>query len=555
MRYFMTLELKNNRSLFGAIENICERYPHKTAIYYLGEKFSYSRLRDLVRRFAGALSGLGVGMNDKVMIYIANCPQFLIAYFAIQEIGAVPVPVSPVYTPFELEYMVHDSGAGTIICQDTNFSYVTEVFEKRDLKRIIVTNLTDLIPWWKRAIGKALDKVPKGAVKKTAGVYLFSDLIRRVPNQPSKVAIKPGVHLASILYTGGTTGSPRGVPSSHAKMLYSLKDYGDLTKNHIPEGGKDVLLIANSLFHMMGQEAILGWGFGKGISVVLMPIPQVDAILDAIQTHKVTIMTGVPALYRMILGNDRLNSYDLSSLKYCWSGGDVLPSDVFKRWHEKFNMPLYQVYGTTEMGCVSISPLDRFPATGSIGHPIPSKQVKVVDPDTLKAAPVNQVGELLVTSEYGIQRCYWNKPEENSECFVEIDGRTWNVTNDYVRMDENGNLFYVDRTADIIKYKGYRVSCSEIEAVLQSFQVVKEACVIGVPDPAVGEFIKAIVVLKEKTRGVDASELIKWCREKLAPYKIPDYIEFRDMLPKSKVGKLLRRGIREEERRRWLKRK
>ena len=401
----MTFNSRNDISLFGVIENICEKYPNKPAIFYLGERFSYSKLRDWVRRFADALSDLGVGMNDKVVIYIANCPQFLVAYFGIQEIGAIPVPISPIYTPFELEYMVHDSGAETIICQDTNFSYVTEVFEKKILKRIIVTNLTDLLPWWKRTIGRALDKVPKGVVKKNNGVYLFSDLIRRISNQPIKVSIKPEEHLASILYTGGTTGSPRGVPSSHAKMLYSLKDYGDLTKSHIREGGDDVLLIANSLFHMMGQEAILGWGLGKGISVVLMPIPQVDAILDAIQTHKVTILTGVPTLYRMILGNDRLNSYDLSSLKYCWSGGDVLPSDLFKRWHEKFNIPLYQVYGTTEMGCVSLSPLDRFPVMGSIGHPIPSKQVKIVDPDTLKAVPTNHVGELLVTSEYEIQKC------------------------------------------------------------------------------------------------------------------------------------------------------
>jgi len=542
-------------SLFGVTENICEQYPDKTAIYYLGEKFSYSKMRDLVRRFASALSRLGVGKNDKVMIYISNCPQFIVAYFGIQEIGAIPVPVSPLYTPFELEYMVNDSGAETILCQDTNFSYVTEVFEKKKLEKIIVTNLTDLLPWWKRTIGRALDKVPTGVVKKNSDVYLFNDLTRKSPNQPPKGVIKPEQNLASILYTGGTTGSPRGVPSSHAKMLYSLRDYRDLTKDHIPEGGDDVLLIANSLFHMMGQEALLGWGFGKGISVVLMPIPQVDAILDVIQTHRVTILTGVPALYRMILDNDRLNSYDLSSLKYCWSGGDVLPSDLFKRWHEKFNIPLYQIYGTTEMGCVSLSPLNRFPAVGSIGHPVPSKQIKVIDPDTLKAVPVNKVGELLVTTEYGIQECYWNKPEETSECFVEIDGKIWNITNDYVQTDENGDLYYVDRSADIIKYKGYRVSCSEIETILQSFQVVKEACVVGVPNPAVGEFIKAIVVLKEKTRGVDASELIKWCREKLAPYKIPDYIEFRDMLPKSKVGKLLRREIREEERRRWLKRK
>ena len=550
----MTVTSRENQSLFGVIESICEKYPHKPAIIYLGEKFSYFRLRDLIRRFAGALSDLGVRVNDKVVIYIANSPQFLIAYFGIQEIGAIPIPAPSVYTPFELEYMINDSGVETIICQDTNFRYVKEVFEKTNLKRIIVTNLVDLLPWWKRTIGRVFDKVPTGVVKKTSEVYSFSELIRRYPSQPPKVTIKPEEHLASILYTGGTTGFPKGVPSSHTKMLSSLKDFRDLTKDHIPEGGKDVLLMVIPLFSMMGQEAILGWGLGKGISVVLMPVPQVDAILEAIQSYKVTILVGVPALYRMILENDRINSYDLSSLKYCWCGGDVLPSDVFKRWHETLHIPLYQVYGSTEMGCVTLSSLDRFPAMGSIGLPIPSKQIKIVDPDTLEEIPPNKVGELLVTSEHGTKN-YWNKPEETSENFMEISGGIWNLTKDYVQIDENGLLFYIDRSADMIKYKGYRVSCSEIETVLQDFKAVIEACVIGVPDPEVGELIKAIVVLKGDTRGVGASELIKWCREKLAPYKIPDHIEFRDTLPKSKVGKLLRREIREEERRRWLKRK
>jgi long-chain acyl-CoA synthetase len=550
----MTAIAGEGKNLLGVIENICEKYPHQPAIIYLGESVTYSKLRELVQRFATALSDLGVKVNDRIMIYIANCPQFLVAYFGIQEIGAIPVPVSPIYTPFELEYMMNDSGAETIVCQDTNFRYVKEVFERTNLKRIIVTNLVDLLPWWKRTIGRVFDKVPKGAVRKTGEVYLFSELIRRSPSPLPKVIIKAEDHIASILYTGGTTGFPRGVPSSHAKMLSSLKDFRDLSKDYIPEGGKDVLLMVIPLFPMMGQEAILGWGLGKGISVVLMPVPQVDVILDAIQMYKVTIFLGVPALYRMILGNERINSYDLSSLKYCWCGGDVLPSDVFKRWLEKFNIPLYQIYGTTETGCVSLSPLDRFPVARSIGLPLPSKQIKVVDPDTLEKIPANKVGELLVTSEYGT-RSYWNKPEETSECFLEMDGRIWNVTKDYVQVDEKGLLFYVDRSADIIKYKGYRVSCSEIETVLQDFKVVKEACVIGVPDPDVGELIKAIVVLKGNTRGVGASELIKWCREKLAPYKIPDHIEFRDALPKSKVGKLLRREIREEERRRWLKRK
>jgi len=256
----------------------------------------------------------------------------------------------------------------------------------------------------------------------------------------------------------------------------------------------------------------------------------------------------------MILENDRLDFFDLSSLRYCWSGGDVLPLEVYNRWKEKFHVPIYQVYGATEVGFTAMSPLDREPVPGSIGRPLPSRDNMIVDPETLQPVEPGSPGELLITSEY-ISKSYWKKPEESAASYVEIDDKTWYRMNDYVRMDEDGQLYYVDRSADIIKYKAYRVSCSEIEAVLQDHPAVIGACVVGVPDTRVGERIKAIVVLKEDVRGVSGAELTRWCKDRLAPYKIPQYIEFRDMLPKSKVGKLLRREVREEERRRIAKEK
>jgi long-chain acyl-CoA synthetase len=304
----------------------------------------------------------------------------------------------------------------------------------------------------------------------------------------------------------------------------------------------------------MAQGVILGMVLTKGNTAVLMPIPQVDAILHAIQNYKGTLFLGAPTLYRMILENDRLDLFDLSSLRYCWSGGDVLPVEVYNRWTNKFKVPIYQVYGATEVGFTAMSPLGREPVPGSIGLPLPSRETKIVDPETLEPLSAGKSGELLVTSEF-ISKCYWNKPEETAASYVEIDGKIWYRMKDYVRMDTDGQLYYVDRSADIIKYKGYRVSCSEIEAALQDHSAVIGACVVGVPDPMVGERIKAIVVLKEDVRGVSGSELTKWCKERVAPYKIPQYIEFRDMLPKSKVGKLLRRDIRDEERRRVGKEK
>jgi long-chain acyl-CoA synthetase len=295
-------------------------------------------------------------------------------------------------------------------------------------------------------------------------------------------------------------------------------------------------------------------GLNKGNTTLLMPVPQVDAILETIERYGSRWMLGVPALYRMILENDRLDHYDLSSLTYCYCGGDVLPVEVFNRWKELFGIPIYQVYGSTEAGHVTYSRIDRDPKPTTIGLPLKSRECIVVDPETLEPVPPGEIGELLVTSPYTLKE-YWNKPEETEYSYVELDGKIYYRMGDFVSQDKDGELVYVERSADIIKHKAYRVSASEIEAVLQDHPTVIGACVVGIPDPKVGERIKAIVVLKEDARGVGGAELIKWCRERLASYKIPGYIEFRDMLPKSKVGKLLRREIRDEERRRMSKKK
>ena len=537
--------------LIAGFHRTCEEYPDKTAIIYLGEKFSYSRLRELIDRFATALYDLGVRDNDKVMIYLPNCPQFLVAYFGSQQIGAVPVPVSPIYTPHEIKYLINDAGAETVLCMDTNFRYVREVFPETCLKRAIVTNYVDMLPLYKQIFGFMFDKVPDGVFEKGKDIFAFKQLIRRYSPQPPNVDITPKDHLCYILYTGGTTGFPKGCIATHSGMVSFVNEVRDLGKGYISDG-EEVFIMVNPLFHQLAQGIILGMVLTKGNTAVLMPIPQVDPILDAIERYKGTLFLGAPTLYRMILENDRLDLFDLSSLKYCWSGGDVLPLEVFNRWQKKFHVPIHQVYGSTEVGFTTMSPLDRDPIPGSIGLPLPSRKTLVVDPETLEPVAAGTPGELLVTSEY-MSEGYWNKPEETAASYVEINGRTWYRMNDYVKMDSDSQLFYVDRSADVIKYKGYRVSCSEIEATLQDHTAVIGACVVGIPDDRVGERIKAIVVLNEDVRGVSGTDLTKWCKDRLAAYKIPQYIEFRDMLPKSKVGKLLRRDVRDDERRKLEK--
>jgi len=538
---------------FTRFDRMSEKYPDRTAIVYLGERFTYARLRDLSERFAGALADMGVKKGDRVMIYVSNCAQWVIAFLGIQKVGAVLVPVSPIYTSFEIEYMIKDAGVETVICLDTNFCYIQETFATTGLKRAIVTNLVDVLPPWKRYLGVLFDKIPNGKVDKDKRVYSFSSLLKHEPLK-EKVELDPRKDLAYILFTGGTTGFPKGVPGNHIGMTSYVNDVTEDVAGKYLKEGEDVYIAVNPLFHIMALGLFMALGLNKGNKTVLMPTPQVDAILESVHRHGVRWLLGVPALYRMILENDRLDQYDLSSLKYCYCGGDMLPLEVFKRWKAYTGFPIYQVYGSTEAGHVTYSRIDRELKPGGIGLPLKSRECIVVDPETLEKVPQGESGELLVTSPYTV-KMYWNKPDETERSYVDIDGKTYYRMGDFVKEDKDGELIYVERSADIIKHKAYRVSASEVEAVLQNHPTVIGACVVGIPDPKVGERIKAIVVLKEDARGVGGAELIRWCREHLASYKVPGYIEFRDMLPKSKVGKLLRREIRDEERRRLQKEK
>ncbi len=538
---------------FSRFERMCERYPEHAAVIFLGHRFSYARLKDLSDRFAGSLIDLGVQKGDRVLIYLSNCIQWIIAFLGIQKIGAVIVPVSPIYTSHEIKYMINDAGAETIICLDTNFGYVMEALDGDSQKRVIVTNLVDLLPFWKKSLGVLFDKIPSGKVARGRGIFSFKSLLRYPPVK-QYADIDPMEDLSYLLYTGGTTGFPKGVPGNHAGMTSYVNDVtDDVAAGHVREG-EDLYVAINPLFHIMALGFFMSIGLNKGNTTILMPTPQVDAILESIQRYKVRWILGVPALYRMILENDRLDRYDLSSLVYCYCGGDVLPAEVYNRWNERFSIPIYQVYGSTEVGHVCYSRIGTTPIPGTIGMPLGSRKCLVVNPATLEPVPPGVSGELLVTSPYTI-KSYWNKPDETERLCVEVDGQIYCRMGDYVRQEKDGDLIYVERTADIIKHKGYRISASEVEATLQDHPTVIGACVVGVPDPKVGERIKAIVVLKEDARGIGGAELIRFCSERLVSYKVPSYIEFRDMLPKSKVGKLLRREVRDEERRRTSREK
>nr|WP_312058925.1 class I adenylate-forming enzyme family protein [Fervidobacterium pennivorans] len=539
-----------NSTVYNKFLETTEKQGDKPALIYLGEEYSYSFLKEKSQCLATSLHQLGINAGDRIIIYIPNTPQWIVMWLALQYLGAVAVPVSPIYTVHDLGYIASDSGAKAILCADTNFGYVRQVKEsgQTNLETIIYTNVADMLPVWKRWIGFGFDRIPYGKVEGGSNIYQFNKLLHTQPN-PNLMSNKASEEILEILYTGGTTKFPKGVPLSHNVFIESFIAQLKVSEPLIPLS-ENIIAQGAPLFHVLGQLFGLGPICLTGATVIIMPRVNLDALLLYIQRYRIKTLFGVPMLYRMILEHDRVDFYNLSSLKYCFTGGDVLPLETLKRWRDKFGIRIYQGYGATETcGGVTMVPVTGDPPDDTIGTIMPMKKVLIVSPETLEEVPYGEPGELLVHSNPMISS-YWNKEEETRECFVTHQGILWYRTGDIVRLDDKGYMYFVDRTADIIKHKGYRVSASEIEATLKDHPAVIACCVVGVPDHKVGERIKAFVVLKEDAEGVTGYELIRWCKERLTSYKIPEYIEFRDMLPKSKVGKYLRRELRDQERKR-----
>ncbi|MGD9325398.1 MAG: long-chain fatty acid--CoA ligase, partial [Desulfobacterales bacterium] len=322
--------------IYSVFADTAQRRPRHPAIIYLGNRFSYRRIKDLADRFAAALNGLGIGPGQKVMMYIPNSVQWVVSWLGIQKLGAVAVPITPIYTPHDLQYIAHDSDAQSIICADTNFGYVTSVLNETRLKQVIVTNVADLLPRWKRYFGILFDIIPRGKFALDNRTSTFRTLLSQYQSdsRPKAVSTNDGTAIAEILYTGGTTKFPKGVPFTHNLFLVSADEQIRMSEP-LFAAEENVIMGNAPLFHILGQTCSLATLFTGG-TLILQPRVNLDANFDAIQRFGAKTMIGVPALYRMMLEHDRLDQYDLSSLKYCFSGGDVLPVEVGKRWQDKF---------------------------------------------------------------------------------------------------------------------------------------------------------------------------------------------------------------------------
>ena len=441
-------------TIFKSFTALAEKYPDKTAVVYLGTEFSYTKLHGLTERFAAGLASIGLKQNDRILMYIPNSIHFVIAWLGIQRLGAAAVPITPIYTPKDLNYIANDTGAKAVICSDRNYGYVKRSLAETSMERVIISSLIDLLPLWKQIFGRLADKVPTGKVEKSDFITLMRDLVSGGhPAAPKPTTGEDDV--AEILYTGGTTKHPKGVPISQGFLLISSEEQLAVRDPLFPKD-QDVILGGAPLFHVLGQTCSLSTVFVGGGTLLVSPRVNLDAVCDSIQRNRAKSVIGVPAFYRMILEHDRVDQYDLSSLKYCFSGGDVLPMEVSNRWKRRFGITIVQGYGATETcGGIVMCPTDRESPPQAMGLPVPSKHIKIVEPNGVAPVDIGQPGELIVSSDRMV-RAYLNKPEETAQSFVEIEGRLWYRTSDIVKADEEGFIYFVDRTADTIKHKGYQ---------------------------------------------------------------------------------------------------
>ena len=522
------------KSVAQAFDEATERARSRTAVMFYGRAISYGELREASDRLACALAALGVKKGDRVALYVLNSPQFIIAYFAALKCGATVTPISPVYTSHEVRYQLEDSGARAIVCQDILHEKVVKSGAALDL--VVVTNVNEYLPTLKKLFGKKAEVSGK--------VHWLQDLLKKYPPKPPAVSINPKQDLAALPYTGGTTGNPKGVMLTHSNLVAA--QVMAQAAFSVFEPGKEVILAFLPFFHIYGQVVIMLNGLCQGNLLVLFTSPDTEAILEAMERYRATVFYGVPTLYEYLKDHKDTNKTDWKRLKLVLSGADTLHESTMQGWTRRTGSQITEGYGLSETCATShLNPLHR-PKPGSFGCPFPGMQAAVLNPDNLEFVPPGETGELVLCGP-NVMQGYWKRPEESAQAFVEKGGVRWMRTGDLVRMDQEGYFHFYDRSKDLIKFKGYSIFAKDVEDVLYAHPQVKAAGVIGVPDPAVGQRIKAIVVLQGDARGKLSEDEIKaYCRQSLAEYKVPHIVEFRGELPKTDVGKVSRRELRDE---------
>ena len=528
------------------LDSAAARFGHRPAITFQNATLTYSQLKNEVDRLATALAALGVAKGTRVAIQAPNLPQTVIAIFATLRAGGITVLTNPLYTGPEIEHQWNDAGATVAILMDFLYAgRVKQIRSKVGIEHYIVASIPEylgfplniLAPWkLKKASPPMIAKVPEAP-----NVHHFRKLIRRTSPNPPKLEMGMD-DVAMLQYTGGTTGVSKGAMLTHRNMSFNTQQTARWATGI--EEGKDTWLGCLPYFHIYGVTISMLTPVYMGGHIVLIPNPRdVGAMIKNILKHRVTLMPAVPAMYNAINQYPGVDKLDLSSIKICNSGSAPLPVEVLQRFEDLTGAKISEGFGLTETSPLThCNPVYGMRKNGSVGVPVPDTDARIVDiEDGVTEMPIGVEGELLIRGPQ-VMKGYWNRPEATDEMIK--DG--WLYTGDLATMDEDGYFRIVGRKKDMILCSGYNVYPDEVDRVLMGHPAVLEAATIGVPDERRGETVKSFIVLKPGAK-VTAEDLIAYCREHLAAYKIPRLVEFRDSLPKSTVLKILRRELRDEE--------
>jgi long-chain acyl-CoA synthetase len=517
-------------------------YPQQTALDFLGKKISYHSLLDSVYRFANALLRLGIRKGDRVAVMLPNCPQAVIAYYGTLLMGGIVVMTNPLYMPRELEHQLKDAGTNIIVTLDVLVERVKKSMEKSPMNYILVTSIKDYLPFPKNLLYplKAKKDGTTVAISYSGGVLSFQNFLKQSTAVPCEVTVEPERDLALIQYTGGTTGYAKGVMLTHANLVANTIQ----TKLWFYRArmAKEKYLAALPFFHVFGMTVLLNQAVYMAGTLILIPRFEINQVLQTIDRQKPTVFPGAPTMYIAIINHPDMKKFDLSSINVCISGAAPLPHEVQERFESITGGKLIEGYGLTEASPVThANNIWEKRKAGSIGIPFPGTEACIFHVDSGEEMPPMEIGELAVRGPQ-VMKGYWNRPDETDKTLR----NGWLFTGDLGTMDEEGYFYILDRRKDMIIAGGYNIYPREVEEVLFEHPDVEEAVVAGVVDPYRGETVKAYIVLKSGAKA-NADELKRWCKEKLAVYKVPKIYEFRDSLPKTLVGKVLRRKLIDED--------
>ncbi|HJP17238.1 MAG TPA: long-chain fatty acid--CoA ligase [Nitrospinota bacterium] len=529
-------------SVSELLDKTALKFPGKTALIFFGNKISYRELNSIVNRIASALADIGVKKGDRIALILPNCVEFVIVYFAALKIGAIVVPTNPIYSHREMEFQLKDCGAETAVILDVLYNKYKDVLAGSPVTKCIITSIKDFLPLAKGLIFPIkmwLEHVDY-KVEEKEGLFLFKNLLDKYEEISESVSIDME-DIALLQYTGGTTGVSKGVILTHRNLVANAYQ-GRLWVPILKDGQEKVLLVL-PLFHIFALTVGLNISVLLGASIILLPQFKIKEVFKSLENYKVTFFPAVPSLFVIMNNSPLIKKYKLSSLRFCISGGAALPPEVLEKFEKITAVKIYEGYGLSEASpSTHFNPITENRKKGTIGLPLPGTDMKIVKGTFFERnqAPEHE-GELLISGPQ-VMRGYWNRPDETKK----VLNKGWLHTGDIAKIDEQGFCQIIDRKKEMILVGGNNVYPTEIEKILYEKSEIQEAAVIGLPDKSRGEFIKAFVVLKEGAY-LKEEDVIDYCKENLSHIKVPRKVEFRNELPKSLIGKILKKVLKEKE--------